>query len=945
MKNLPSDYQEYIARSRYARFLPEKARRETWEETVDRYCDYFAARDEKFPKALVKSSIFNLEVMPSMRALMTAGKALDRDNLAGYNCAYIAVDDPRAFDECLYALACGVGVGFSVERQAIAKMPIVSEEFHKSNTIIKVRDSKIGWATALRELVSLLYAGQIPGWDLALLRPAGAPLKTFGGRSSGPQPLHELFENMTRLFMNAAGRKLTSIECHDAMNYIATTIVVGGVRRSAQISLSNLSDERMRNAKTGQWWIDNPQRALANNSAAYTEKPDIGVFMDEWKSLYDSKSGERGIFNRQSAIKKMKSIGRRDWKKYEDMTGGANPCCFSGDMKLLTDAGYKTFAELSSLHDFNIISKDGTVAVGKVWSVGEKETVKLNVSVGEAFISTPDHEYETTTGGFIEAQFLKGHRLMPHYTLKEIPTNERDFKAGFIFGDAALSRIDSNTHLGLEVYIGDKDGELIKYFGKPVDRKVYSRDAMQIAVDYNLPAAVTSNRTLKNVDVTDDFMMGLYSANGCVIKSGKRVAFKTTSKVLSNEVRLWLESKSIMSYITTNKTKSVTFKNGEYQCKESYDVNIVGLSNLINFAKHVSFIHGYKQKLLHYIILESSPKVISVVKNGVVEVYDFNEPHMHIGVVNGMCVHNCEIFLRSCGLCNLSEVVIRYNDTLETIKKKIEVATIIGTYQSTLTTFRYLRNVWKKNADEERLLGVSLTGIMDHPVLSMVSDEAKSWLVEMRSHAIAVNKEWADKLGINQSVAVTTCKPSGTVSQLVDSASGIHGRYSDQYIRTVRSDKLDPIGIFLKSEGVSCEDDAMKPEKTWVFSFPIKSPDTARIASDISAIEQLEHYLMFYKNWAEHTVSISVYVREHEWLDVGAWVYKNFDDVGGISFLPYSGHSYAQAPYQPINLEQYEQAVLNHPKIDWSKFAVNEYEDNTVGSQTLACSGPNGCEI
>lgn len=628
--NKMSDYQKYIAMSRYARFLPKEERRETWEETVNRYCDFWKEKSSSFPYALVQKSIHDLEVMPSMRALMTAGKALDRDNAAGYNCAYLAVDDIRAFDECLYLLMCGVGVGFSVERQCIAKLPTVAEEFNPSATVINVRDSKVGWATAYRELVSLLFSGQIPKWDLSALRPAGAPLKTFGGRSSGPGPLDELFQHTVRIFKNAAGRRLNSIECHDIMNHIGSAVVVGGVRRSAQISLSNLSDDRMRNAKSGQWWTDNPQRALANNSVVYTEKPDMGIFMDEWKSLYASRSGERGVFNRQGAITKMKKAGRRDWKKYEEWFGGCNPCA--------------------------------------------------------------------------------------------------------------------------------------------------------------------------------------------------------------------------------------------------------------------------------------------------------------------------EIFLRSNGFCNLTEVVIRAGDTLAAIKEKIRIATILGTYQSSLTNFRYLRAAWKKNAEEERLLGVSLTGIMDHEVLAFVSDTAAEWLREMRQVAIDVNAEWADILGINASVAITTCKPSGTVSQLVDSASGIHARYSPFYVRTVRSDKTDPIGIFLKSQGVHCEDDVTKPDNTWVFSFPMASPQHARIASEMPALEQLEHYKMFYDNWAEHTVSITVYVREHEWLEVGAWVYKNFDEVGGISFLPYSDHSYRQAPYQPIDSRAYEEMLAQYPVVNWAEFNVNEHQDNTVGSQTLACAG-GVCEI
>jgi ribonucleoside-diphosphate reductase alpha chain len=628
-----TDYQRYIAMSRYARYLPEEKRRETWEETVGRYCNFFHGRfGDVFPKDVVYNAIVNMENMPSMRALMTAGKALDRDEVSGYNCAYMAVDNPKVFDEAMYILMCGTGLGFSVERQAIAKLPEIAEEFHETNTIIQVHDSKIGWASAYRELISLLYSGQIPKWDLSKLRIAGAPLKTFGGRSSGPEPLDALFKQTIAIFKKAAGRKLTSIECHSVMSSVAGAIVVGGVRRSALISLSNLSDDRMRNAKSGQWWIDHPEFALANNSVAYTEKPDIGAFMKEWISLYESKSGERGIFNRRGALKKMEKIGRRDYKKAEEMLLGVNPCS--------------------------------------------------------------------------------------------------------------------------------------------------------------------------------------------------------------------------------------------------------------------------------------------------------------------------EIFLRSCGLCNLTTSVAREHDSLDDLKRKVEVSSILGTFQSTLTTFRYLRNVWKKNAEDERLLGVSFVGIMDHPVLngSQGFDKMEKWCNELRAHAIATNKEWAAKIGIEQSVAVTCTKPEGTVSQLVDAASGIHARYSKHYIRTVRNDKLDPLGIFLKNAGVPCEDDAMKPDKTWVFSFPQKAPSHAKLASDMSALDQLNHYLVWYRAWAEHTISITVYVREHEWLDVGAWVYEHFDDVGGVSFLPYSEHSYQQAPYQPIEEADYISAVETFPSIDWATFDVNEHEDKTTGAQQYSCSS-GVCEL
>jgi ribonucleoside-diphosphate reductase alpha chain len=645
MRNLPSDYQSYIHTSRYARWREEDGRRETWPETVERYITFFINKfdDLEIKDALQEcyTSILNLDVMPSMRALMTAGEALERDNIAGYNCSYVAVDNPRVFDEVMYVLMCGTGVGFSVEREDVAKLPIVAEEFHVSGTTIRVKDSRIGWASSYRELISLLYSGQIPQWDLSSLRPAGARLKTFGGRSSGPEPLNQLFHFTVDLFKKAAGRKLNSLEVHDLVCKIADIVVVGGVRRSALISLSNLTDDRLRNAKgagwyyqdeKGVWKSDNPQRSLANNSVAYTEKPDLATFLKEWTSLYESRSGERGLFNRVAATKQAKSNGRR---KVDGHNFGTNPC-----------------------------------------------------------------------------------------------------------------------------------GEII---------------------------------------------------------------------------------------------------------------------------------------------------------------------------------------LRSMGLCNLSEVVVRSSDTFETLKRKVKLATIIGTLQSTLTDFRYVRSTWKRNAEEERLLGVSLTGIMDHPILSGKDrpdgdTELPKILEVLRDEAIQTNKEWAERLGINASVAITTIKPSGTVSQLVDSSSGIHPRYSRYYVRTVRGDQKDPLCQFLKGQGVPCEPSADKPNDVYVFSFPRKSPDESVLREELTALQQLEHYLVYKKHWCEHNPSITVYVREDEWLEVGTWVYKHFNDLGGVSFLPYDDHVYQQAPYQPCNEVTYEKLLSEMPEIDWEKFNSYETEDNVMIQPELACSAGN-CEI
>lgn len=637
MSQLPSPYQQFIHKSRYSRWLNKEKRRETYAETVARYFDFLEkfANERKitafsdYPnlRERLENAVLNLEVMPSMRALMTAGPALEKNHIAAFNCSFAAIDRVQAFDEILLILMHGSGVGFSVERQYVKNLPSVAEDFHSTDTTIVVPDSRIGWAKSLRELIGLLYQGQIPKWDLSKLRPAGAVLKTFGGRSSGPEPLERLFYFTVNLFKNAAGRKLTSLECHDLVCSIADCVVVGGVRRSALISLSNLSDDRMRHAKSGQWWEQNGQRALANNSAAYTEKPDIGIFMDEWKSLYDSKSGERGIFNRDAAIRKMARTERRD----ENFEWGTNPCG--------------------------------------------------------------------------------------------------------------------------------------------------------------------------------------------------------------------------------------------------------------------------------------------------------------------------EILLRDREFCNLTEAVIREDDDMETLENKVEIATILGTFQSMLTDFKYISKKWKENCEEERLLGVSLTGIMDNAMTNGKSEGLNERLQKLREKAIQTNKEWSKILEINESAAITTCKPSGTVSQLVDAASGIHPRHSQYYVRTVRADNADPLCKMMIDQGFPYEPCVMKPDHVTVFSFPIKSPENAVFRDSLTAIEQLEIWKSYSEHWCEHNPSITVTVREHEWLRVGSWVYDNFDAMLGVSFLPHSDHVYKQAPYQECSKEDYEKLLEAMPDaVDWQMLSEYENHDETAGTQTLACTG-SSCEI
>lgn len=634
---LPSLYQQIIHLSRYSRFIPEKNRRETWEETVGRLCDYLVNQvdGESLHEVIlqdIQPAILNLEIMPSMRLMMTAGEACERDNISAYNCSYLAVNNKRAFSEALYILMNGTGVGFSCERQEVAKLPTIPADLKPVDDIIVVGDSKLGWAKSFKKLLSSLWEGDIPSIDYSKVRPAGERLVTFGGRASGPEPLRRLFDFTVETFKRAKGRKLNSLEVHDMMCMVGEIVVVGGVRRSALISLSNLSDRRLAEAKSGAWWEANPQRSLANNSVAYTEKPDATTFMEEWLTLVKSKSGERGIFNREASQKQASKWGRRS----PLLSYGTNPCS--------------------------------------------------------------------------------------------------------------------------------------------------------------------------------------------------------------------------------------------------------------------------------------------------------------------------EIILRDKQFCNLTEVVVRASDTFEDLKRKVELATILGTIQSTLTNFQFLSEEWKKNTEEERLLGVSLTGIMDHPILNFTyktdaygnAIELDKQLEELRDIARSVNEEWAGKLGIPASASITCVKPSGTVSQLVDSASGIHARHNPYYIRRIRMDKKDPIYSFLKDRGVPVEDEAFRPESTAVFSFPMKAPEGAVCRMDKTAIEQLELWLTYQRHWCEHKPSVTISVKDDEWMEVGAWVWKHFDEMSGVSFLPFSDHTYQQAPYEDCNKGQYEALLAQMPTISWKEFV--EEEDNTEGMQQLACTS-GACEI
>jgi len=947
-KMLPTQLQQYVHLSRYARWLEGENRRETWEETVSRYTSFFAARfPELYPADRINKSIRTLRTMPSMRALMTAGPALDRDEMAGFNCSYVAIDHVRAFDEILYILMCGTGVGFSVERQFINNLPTVSEDFHQSDTLITVKDSKIGWASAFREMVSMLYAGQVPKWDVSKVRPAGAKLKTFGGRASGPKPLIDLFNFTTAMFKKAAGRKLTSVECHDLVCKVADIVVVGGVRRSALISLSNLSDDRMRVAKSGQWWVDNGQRALANNSAAYTEKPDMEIFLEEWLALIQSKSGERGIFNRVAAKKKAAEFDRRD----PNHEFGTNPSLRAGTLVLTVD-GVVPIEKLEGLK-FQVPVGNGDFAPAICrMSSPSAALYELTLASGRKYYATAEHKWPVIGQGKRTTVELKAGDRLPTGTRALPPTGtERDAQDGFLIGywlgngwrtvrsDNGVTQFGlclPERHAGLREFLI----ESLKAVGVETtlparDNGTYEMNTSSVAFGRFLKAHGIEGKDQKDFipvwDNTGKFLRGmldgLLASDGH--DDGKRVSFSSIHQPLRDFVADLAFFAGRKPSLRT-RTADVRLTKSDGKCYE--------------YPQHTVYVArwGTTDSVRH-----DYDTVINVVETGMKEpVWDLSVAHdNHTFVIPGVVTGNCgEIILRSAGLCNLTEVVIRAGDTLEDLMDKVEVATIMGTFQSSLTNYRYVRNVWKRNAEEERLLGVSMTGIMDHEVLSKPSDEAAQWLTQLREHSVKTNAKWAKKLGINASVAITTVKPSGTVSQLVDSASGIHPRYSQHYVRTVRADKKDPLAQFMRAEGFPVEDCVMKPDTTDVFAFPVRGPEHAVFRNDMSAIQQLEHYLMFKRFWCEHNPSITVYVRDHEWLAVGDWVYSNFDDVGGVSFLPHTDHVYQQAPYTECSEAEYEALAGKMPTVAWSKLQEFEKEDSTENAQTLACSS-GSCDI
>jgi hypothetical protein len=878
--------------------------------------------------------------------MMTAGKALSRDNVAGFNCCYAAVDHPHVFDEILYILACGTGVGFSVESDDVKKLPTIPDVLHSSDSVIVVPDSKIGWATSLRELISMLYAGKVPNWDLSRIRKKGARLKTFGGRASGPDPLRNVFEFVVRVFKDRAGGKLRPIDCHDIVCKIAECIVVGGVRRSALISLSDLSDNDMRHCKSGNWWEKNGQRSLANNSAVYNDKPSIGDFMDEWASLYRSGSGERGINNRYSAVKNINSIGRRDGGH----RFGTNPCCVPADCPILTKEGYIPIG--------NIIGKSVEVWNGLRWSsvvpfhAGKSILMDMKFSDGSSLKCTPNHKFVLSDGSRVPAAMMAiGDKLMK-FDMPVVGYDGDDcfdppidaYSQGFYSGDGCKNSTKSSVY-------SPKYPCIPRLIGRVNDEVSQSRRMWNHGHMFE-KSFVPTNASLS---YKLNWIAGLFDADGCVTrdKNGNGIQLVSVDLGFLEELRLMLTTVGIRAKIIHASDEGMyPMPDGrggtaEYFRSRAWRIlignsdtcRLVGLG--VRFNRLI--VHGNPpQRDARQFVKLSSVSFI----NDEVDVYCFTDQYNNTGTFNGIVTGQSEILLRPFQFCNLTSVQMSSDDGLESMARKVRLATIMGTIQASLTDFRYLRKIYAKNTAEEALLGVSISGICDNVFFGDYSNPDLPQSLEfLRRHAIDVNAEFSDIIGINPSTAITCVKPEGTTSQASNRASGIHPRHSPFYIRTVRADSKDPLAIMMKDIGFPCEPDVMRPDSTLVFSFPIQSPKGCRTRSEMTAIDQLELWMVYKKHWAEHTVSITVSVRDHEWLDVAAWVYNHFDDITGISFLPYSEHIYKQAPYQECTELEYEEFLKRMPvNVDWSKLSDYEHDDETTGSQELACAG-SSCEL
>lgn len=952
-------YQKIIHKTRYARWINEKKRREKLNETVGRFFDFAENRlkqkndfDLGPYRQELEESVLNMDTMPSMRALMTAGPALERDNIAGYNCAFLPIDNPVAFSELLYILMNGTGVGYSVESRHTNKLPEVPEELHDTDTVIVVRDSKMGWAIAIKELVSMLYAGQRPEWDLRKVREAGAVLRTFGGRASGPLPLDDCMRFITKTFMEARGRKLTPLECHDISCKIGEIVVVGGVRRSALISLFDKDDHDMQRAKSGAWYEAHGHRALANNSEVHLVKPSVSAFMKDWLALIDSRSGEPGIHNvyaTEKHIEKhcpLRELIDSDGKL---LASGANPCIAAG-MNILTADGYKQIQDVVG-DDVKLVDNTGNVVNGRVWYTGDKETIKLKFLSAEIdpIILTPDHMCLTNTGDAVKAQDMPGRRLKRFSVIRKDFDNERDFLAGVILGNGILVDPEDRSNEDVSITVKcKKDKEIINlYEDELIGYNICSRKNTEICQSHKIPFKEEGERGLPESIQNPDGLMGLYSAKGGLLSNG--VALHTFEQEQAEKVIEVLATMGIEARIFVQQPRK-TVKGVLYTMRKRWDVIISKYSSITVFAKKIGFIQKDNQDRLTKYLNDFAPLVSSISKSGVRHVYDFEIPTTHWGVVEGCVVHNChEIALRPFQFCNLSMVTIRPTDTPDVIRDRVRIATILGTIQATFTDFKFLRKAWQRTTEEEALLGVTLTGVQDNPYTNMQAmrddPEAMAALLEsLKEVSIETNRIWAERIGINQSVSVTALKPSGNSGALVGTSSGLHAAYAPYYIRRITQATNDPITKFMIDQGFPHEVSKSYGNSV-LFSFPMKSAETAICEKDFTAVEAVDYYLMWQRHYTTHMPSCTVHVRDDEWLDVGAKVYKHFDEIMGISFFPKDDSVYVQAPYEECDQKTYDELLTKMPEtVDWSELSKYEESDYTVASQELACTGGK-CEI
>lgn len=978
-------YQQYIAKSRYSRYLDDQGRREHWPETVDRYCDYmvkhlYTRHGYKFEGSFleeIRSAILNLEVMPSMRLMMTAGPAVERSEIAGFNCAYCVIDDVKSFDEIMYILLNGTGVGFSVERRYTDHLPEVPDLMFNSETTIVVKDSKEGWAKALRQLIALLYTGEIPKWDLSRVRPAGSRLKTFGGRASGPEPLDELFNFIVRVFKKAKGRKLHSVECMDIVCKTAEVVVVGGVRRSALICLTDLDDDKARRSKSGQWWVDNPQRRLANISAVYESCPDSEEFIREWLSLMESRSGERGIFSRSASRERCKATGRRD----PNHEWGTNPCCVTGDTILHTTEGPKRIRDLEKTPFKAVVNGVAWDAPHGSWISGHAEVFQVSTSRGFSFKATAEHQVMTSNRSWVMVKDLTvDDKIVVSRTKEPLVwegkgTFEEGLLLGAFIGDGNF--IDSSkNHCGeIKVWKHDLSDRMKESLlacssaaGGRSDRKgwvdrgsYYRMSISNLPKKYNIPRKpkqCSVELELTSSEFQKGFVTAYFDADGHVEgtqDSGYRVVVGSVHLQNLQILQRMLARQGILSRIYVTESGRPRSFCGIYDSKPLHRL-FVSSESLGAFQKAFGFTHERKAALLNHAVSSTDfysqkweTAFTSRVSCGIEEVWDAHVDGIHAFDANGLVLHNSEIVLRPNQMCNLSEVVCRPEDTPEDLLRKVRIATFLGTYQSTLTNFPYLRKQWIKNMEEERLLGVSLTGILDCATL-VYRDEtgtiqvSKDLLQTLRSSAVEANKQFAEELGIGQSMAVTCVKPSGTVSQLADCSSGLHGGHAPYYYRRVRSDSKDPITKFLLDAGFPGEPEVHNAGTT-VFTFPKKAGPHTILRTELSALDHLRIWMDFQEHWCEHKPSVTISVKPKEWPLVAAYVYENFDHMTGVSFLPFfeENTTYKQLPYETVTEQRYLELLEQIPKeIDWEKFI--EFDDNVEGVQNLACSG-GFCEI